>query len=77
MACEQFAVAMPITVEMKLPESTSRHAYGLTVLGFIGKVGNHYNIIRWSALVPPMENKNLSLFVKMVDLCELSAEPSR
>jgi len=71
---KQLTIAMPIAVEPQLPLSTGRETNGVLTLDFIGKIGNNDHVICQSPLIPPVESKNLSLFIKVIDLCELTTK---
>ena len=77
MTCKQLAIAVPIAVKPQLPMSTGREANGVLTLDFISKIGNDNNVIRRPPLIPPVESKNFSLLVKVIDLGELTAKSAR
>jgi hypothetical protein len=74
MAFKQLAVAMPITVEAWFPMSTCVEVHVVVFLNFIGRIGNDDDVICWSSLISALEGKHLLVLIKMIDLCELSAE---
>ncbi len=73
-ALQQLAVAMPITVEAWFPMSSCGEVHVVVFLNFIGRIGNDDDVICWSSLIPALEGEYLLVLIKMIDLCELSAE---
>ena len=77
MTLEVIAVALPIAVEPEPPSPSGRQADDVAILRLVQKVGDDYNIVRRSALVPTVEGDDFAFVVQVIDLGELPAETAR
>src|SRR4029077_4789319 len=74
MAFEIFTVTLPIAVETELPIPCSRKADDVTLLRFVQKVGDDYDVVPRAAFVPTMVGEKFAVIMQVIDPRGLPAE---
>src|SRR3989337_3427442 len=74
---EIWAVVVGVTVKPRFPQSGPRKTDDITIAVLIHHIHYDNDAIGWALCVPTMESDQLGLFVKMIDVDVLTAQPPR
>src|SRR5271156_3701940 len=75
MIAENGAVTVPVTIEPYLPQSVARESNRVGIIGLVGHVDDHHNVVTRAAAIPAMKSDYFSrvIYVKNVQRLALQS----